>query len=539
MLLMYADGYLTLDELACEVYVSINTAAGYVREMRRTLERFGLSLAVKANLGYLVTGSELDKRRCLFEMLRTVPDSQAAARLGLAPRTWEAIIAAIDRFRDEHDIRMFNCSLRTVNIQTALAVARVKNGFPLDASTSQSEKSQFGGLEEFFDDLERAVGVRLGPPDRNYIAMHVFARSGTMLEAGAHAALARDIVRDILACVFDFYRIDLAGDRALVEGMGRHMESIISAKQLGMSQENPLLNTIKTRYILLWEMARTSVAVALAERPFSLTEEEIGYIALYLGSALERREAARAGKRCRIAVLTGNGAAEGTLLSAMLENNIGEEVQIAGIYPLNEAGSLDPRAADLAVATGAVPDSCPLPVVNICLPPRPGDWDAVRDFIRPGTKGVRQRIERYFEEGLFRRLRVSSKREALEELCDLVEGSGIAGAAFRDGVFERERRVSSALNGAVALPHPLVACCAVSKIAVGILEEPVAWDAERSVSIVLLLCLSEDNGDTASLFDALVPVMNDEGLLERLQQVSNLADFLELVCASAEVWEVV
>ena len=69
--MLYANTYLTQDALADEVFVSINTIINYLKTIRLILSKYQLTLQTKANLGYIVTGEEADKRRCIIDLITT------------------------------------------------------------------------------------------------------------------------------------------------------------------------------------------------------------------------------------------------------------------------------------------------------------------------------------------------------------------------------------------------------------------------------------------------------------------------------------
>ena len=529
--LLYSQDRLSLEDLSGEVYVSVNTMAGYIRTIRETLAGYKLALEAKTNLGYRVVGSELDKRKCLFDLLDRKSSTGIPGYASLESEELEAISEEVERFKQELGIRISDYSLRSINKHIALAISRIRAGFSLIASTKQAERSQLDLFDGLIDRLQARVGTPLPAPERNYIAINFAARSGTAFDTAEDVERASAIVTRILRCIVDSYRIDLTGDRQLFEGMRHHMQSIIASKRLGMSQDNPLLNTIKTRFMLPWEMAETAVAVALAHEPYTLTSDEIGYMALHLGAALERSggEAAK-----RVAILTESSVAEGKLLSAVLKNRLGNAISIVAARPINEAGELDGYGIDFAVSTAPVAAQVRFPVIVAQLPLKHEDWLSIDRHVEKEGPDPIATITGYFDESLFCRLRASSKAEVLDALCSRVEQAGIAEETFRSSVLEREERIPTAMNETVALPHPLVICCRQSRVAIGILEEPVRWSPEHNVRIVLMLALSDDQRDITTLYDTLVLVMNDQQLLDRLADAKTLVEFLDLVRTAVE-----
>lgn len=64
--------------------------------------------------------------------------------------------------------------------------------------------------------------------------------------------------------------------------------------------------------------------------------------------------------------------------------------------------------------------------------------------------------------------------------------------SFEQSVLERERRISTAMDGVIAIPHPMSICSSRSRIAVTILEKPIQWSEKDSAQIILMLSLSDD-----------------------------------------------
>ena len=102
---------------------------------------------------------------------------------------------------------------------------------------------------------------------------------------------------------------------------------------------------------------------------------------------------------------------------------------------------------------------------------------------------------------------------------------------FEESVLEREARVSTAMHG-VALPHPLKFYSTQSKIAVGILKEPVQWSEKDKapVQIVLLMGLADDaKKDIEKLYDTFVAIMHDGALQKLLLHAHSLSQFLHIL----------
>ncbi len=66
--LVAANDYMTLDEVADQLYLSRRTLQAEFREVRRTLEQFGLKLQTRPRYGVKVDGDEFQRRLCMLEL---------------------------------------------------------------------------------------------------------------------------------------------------------------------------------------------------------------------------------------------------------------------------------------------------------------------------------------------------------------------------------------------------------------------------------------------------------------------------------------
>lgn len=101
---------------------------------------------------------------------------------------------------------------------------------------------------------------------------------------------------------------------------------------------------------------------------------------------------------------------------------------------------------------------------------------------------------------------IASKAEAIKVLTDNleVEQRVVSGPDVEHAIWQREAIFSTALGFAIALPHCKSAAVANSSVSVLRLTEPLAWNDEVSVSLVIMLTVSEqEKGDHMKIFSRL------------------------------------
>lgn len=540
--LLYADDYISQDELAQSVYISSNTLAGYIRQIRQLLESHQLELTTKSNYGYLIQGSELNRRSCIFNLL--VADEpydlnpmtfSETERLFVGASVLESTTEAIKRFSFQRGIRFTDYNLHSLLVSVAIAVSRMKLGSYVETTDAPAQKRP-NGVDALFTILEEEFpGLTIPPSEQEHIIEQLLKRSSSFFSIDDDEEYARALTTKILDYAKEGYNLDLRDDTETFDGLTRHLQSVISAKRNGVTFENPLLNTIRTNYVLAWEIANTAVKTSLGDEPFLFEDDDIAYIALYIAMGIERKQAKSNVGAKRAIVVFDNGNVEGSFIAAQLETNFSGKLIITGISPANEVSRRDPSTYDFAISTIDLPTlTCPL--IKISFPLSKGDLAAIDHFLDAGELSRIDRISGYFDDSLFMRLDVEDKDEAIHVLCAKAQEQGITKEGFEESVFEREERISTAMSETVALPHPLKILCTESKVAVGILEHPVSWrsvqgneSAETRIRLVFLLCLSDDQPEVTTLFDIFVKLISDSELLDRLLETNSAREFLDVL----------
>ena len=112
----------------------------------------------------------------------------------------------------------------------------------------------------------------------------------------------------------------------------------------------------------------------------------------------------------------------------------------------------------------------------------------------------------------------------------LLKKSGNISDSFEKSVLERESKISTAMDGVLALPHPMTICSTKSQIAVAILEHPVKWSEKENAQIILMLSLADDKKKKIkALYDTFVAITNNPSLTNLLLCAESMLEFLQIL----------
>jgi mannitol/fructose-specific phosphotransferase system IIA component (Ntr-type) len=126
---------------------------------------------------------------------------------------------------------------------------------------------------------------------------------------------------------------------------------------------------------------------------------------------------------------------------------------------------------------------------------------------------------------------VSCRLELLRTLAPLtVNGSNCAGDRFLSAILAREQVASTAIGGAVAVPHARVAPLDACRMSLAVLPDGLSWDAPdgQPVRLVAMLAVrEEDHAEHLRVLATLATRLRDPVRLSAVLSASDAVEVLE------------
>lgn len=520
--LLESSDYRSYDELADIIYVGENTLQNYIRHIKDLLAAYDLALLVKAGTGVKVLGREDDRRRCfmdhvLVRNMRSYVKGFSDEEARMFPSVDLKALERIVRTHLEHsDIVPTDYGFKNILVHCALMVSRVMAGCPIEGGGDTETSSRVAlFLENTCHDLEREFSISIGQPERGYLLLHIL--SNTNLDrSGIDNQLFRGDVEALLDVVMENYGFDLRDDTELKRSLLQHLSSTFSSKDLKIVKKNPLLNTIRSSFPLAFEIALASTNKVFDTEPYTLSEDEVGYVALHLGAAIERRVPANRPLH-EIILVCGSGNSIARMLESRLDTFFGDRITIAKSISYREFKELnEDDFENVAFVVTTVPiEKCPRPRILVDFSLSAQDTETISRMLNSIEEHSESHIDSFFDRRLFCKLADPlGKGEVLETLCSMLHEQGYTDSQFLSSVLEREALSDTTMDPLFAIPHPLNPASTKTKVAVAVLDHPVDWSAgSKDVRIVFLLAVQAgDRANIEYLYDLLLDITNDRRL---------------------------
>lgn len=297
-----------LAPLAKELGVSITTLGTDLDELTEWLQDYGIELDRKRGVGVELYGTEEKIRKALVNfyliyfnneliesLILLANDQMEKERILFYLKT--SFLKVIDEVVYEK-IKNLNTKLAdsdyiTFLIHICISLQRIEKGFSLLEteidleSLKPSEEFQF--VKEISQEFYQYFSISLTDIE---IAFLVMVLRGSKVQKAEYtnydSVLVGRSIKKIIHHVSKQMNSDLTSDFSLFQGLLAHMEPSIFRIQKGLSSFNPLTDEIKKKYPLLFLTVSKSVAKEFKNLEFN--DDEIAYIVLHFGSALELRK---------------------------------------------------------------------------------------------------------------------------------------------------------------------------------------------------------------------------------------------------------
>lgn len=491
--------YIRMDDLCQRLYVSRNTLSADIRQVECMLEMYHLSLEKRPNYGIRITGSEMNRRRCIADCL-SWEDSPEWDHQGNLQVMRELADLTLEVIRSE-GLRISEVSLRSLLIYIRVAIHRIRKGWMIQIT--DGEKSNL--LEKVNElaiqtatklaaALSKWSGLELIQDEVLYLAVHIGSK--TSPDSNHHrdgnlviSSRIDSIVLQMLQTVYQTMGIDFRDNLELRMSLNQHLVPFDIRMSYGIPIQNPLLEQFKREYSFAYTVAASASIVLQRHYQNPIPEDEIGYIATLFALAIEKWDKPISKKNIVVVSASGRGSAQ--LFIYRYKQYFGkyiENMYACSIYALPDF-NFRRNDIDYVFTTMPLNVMVPVPVYEISMFP---DNDEISRYQRMFEYEANTYLHQFYSEALFLpHIRATSKEEVIKLMCEHAAKLRDIPEGFCDAVFQREAMGQTDFGNLVAIPHPQKLMTKDCFVVVGLLDKPVWW-GHNEVQAVFLVSLSEN-----------------------------------------------
>lgn len=364
----------SIDKLAELLCVSRGTLLGDLKSVQSFLEQRGLTYDSKRGLGVWAEGGEMAIRDTLIHIFafgtydfrdfssNDFKENQPGnlfSQYSVDIPVQDIATCFLD-FAEENKLSGNDLAMNRMIIALVVQLRRIREGkilcdlkkmsFLSDEGVSLERiaealarrlvvfSTKFQDVNEIQGMLKELMHSRIGTPQPTDL--------GGVLSANERAlGLAKEFIFDVQTWLGDSY-ID---DEELIYNLALHLQPAIERAWCGIIFSNPLLLEIQAQYQELFSICKNAAERITEKTGIAFSEDEVGYLTVHIGAAVERRKM-RHNKKLSVLLVCGNGIGMANLLELTLQNHL-SYIQIVKKISFYQLTDEDYEGIDLVIST--------------------------------------------------------------------------------------------------------------------------------------------------------------------------------------------
>ena len=494
---------ITTQRMADEFYLSTPTMLKVIKDCEEWLKPYHIRIVNERNRGYSLSYDESNYRIAIKDFImcdNNMEETKKNTQYFFSSIDIDLIKKAIIETENEWNYRFTDTSFYEILIYCCLAYQR-KDYSKLERIRAEDEEileryNEYPFTIAIFKKLHEKLHVIFSNEDVMFLATQILCSKfigvnhsdDVISNISKYDQKILDFIDEMLVIIGNILEADLSHDQKLRESLIFHLRPTIFRLRYGSPQSNSLVNFIKTEYKSVFRAA-WSISI-MFEKYFGLqiTEDELGYIVLYIQSSLERRN------QCYHAVLLAESNLGHAQLLIERIHKMVPEIKDLKVISHHDFKLHEQKDADIIITSQELNERDSRVVVISNLLTESG-INALRSFINHLNYRTTQ-DENPFEpicfqlfspELIFVGEHFNCKDEVLKHMCDRMESKGYVTHRFFDTVMEREKATTTSIGNQVALPHGAMGEVNESHVAIAVLDQPLAWDDEEEADVIFLL----------------------------------------------------
>lgn len=383
-----------LSNLASIFDVSEGTISRDLDIIEEKLKRHHLKLIRRQGYGIEIEGREEDVRKAIIEVVhqqlalqnetlfeRCHQDivqyfqNQESGILGLLNQeTVYNVIDVLEHSSTQIVSKITEHSYIGLVIHLTIAVERIRAGDAVlsNLNLTYDDDALVSVAKIIISDIESRFNVTFPEAEVGYVLMHLKGTRPRNSSQLSQEQLMSNyecmlMVESLVSRFSNIMDEDFRDDESLMTGLLAHLKPTLNRLDYGLEIRNPLLEEIKTQYGELFKIVKETTDILYLENNLKLSDDEIGYLTLHFGAAIERMKLNdTVNKSVNIGVVCASGIGISALLASRIKSTFMDADEVIALS-VDDVINKSYHNIDLLVSTLEIESDIPIVNVNSLL----------------------------------------------------------------------------------------------------------------------------------------------------------------------------
>ncbi|GAA0343564.1 BglG family transcription antiterminator [Oceanobacillus oncorhynchi subsp. oncorhynchi] len=535
-----------LFELSEKLFISESTLKNDIQELKQSLPSQTLRITIKGDLVKL-EGSEHSKRKYMVDLLYDEGNSvydelKSSIEQMIEDISLDEIKNIIRSTLSNLNIFINQYSLNNIVLHFAISMERIRQGYILtendqDILKENLDKQELTLTNEITKGLAEKYNVHFPESEIYKLALQFVGlydkslienNNEQQVEAYVDSTIL-SVLRDVLRRAEDIYLIDFE-DNDFINKLAIHLQGLFYRSQFQKFNRNSNLLDIKISYPIIYDISVYIASLIQEKIDITFNEDEISFIALHIGSLLEKEKAIDK-NYIRILLIANDYHGIRDQITKKIKNRLGSSVQIQSVSDYNDNQFFH---YDLLVTTDR--KVATTYEGSVFIKPFLTDRDLIKIEKRVDVKKKQHQkdlidklIKRFFSESLyFNQIDPSGLMvsDIIKHMNQMMIAERYVDENFYYSVQRREKMSPTSFPSGIAVPHSVELDALKSGISILTLQEPIIWSNQEIKVVALVAINKKESKKFNKFFELFIEIVSESYNVEQLRKSENCDEYI-------------
>lgn len=216
---------------------------------------------------------------------------------------------------------------------------------------------------------------------------------------------------------------DFRMDNSLFESFISHLKSLIFRLKYNIISKNPVLDTIISNYRNEFKLVKESTSFIKEKFDYILSDDEIGYIVMYIEATIEKNRKSESIKRKNVLIACSAGFATGRLLEAKIKARFDVNVVgVTSIHNINRSLVDNENKIDYIISPVDINENYNIPIIKVSSILTEDDIERLKNKLElKKDKGKLDEKDKTLSTIEYENNKEINKKINIEEIINLIE----------------------------------------------------------------------------------------------------------------------
>lgn len=535
--LVLAENGVDIFDLSDDLFVSVPTIEKDLIICRKFIKSYDLYIE-RAKDYLFLKGKEIDKRK-IMRLIYTKEYNTTFYNIIDLEKTFgyelQDFKKQLLQIIQGHDYDINEYTLGNIIYHIVVSIERIQDNQYIHYH-DYSFKEKFISIKivhEIQHLIESYFQVQMNENELYYLQALISSKTtNTIAEIENHAPSRYiDLVNRIIKKVNESYLISLDDDEFKTK-FALHVQNMVIRASNNFSFENPLTQSIKSSSPLIYDLSVYIANLLSEEMNIRLSEDEITYIALHVGSCLELKQ--KNNDSINVILICPAYNNLHLVIQEKLERYFANQLVITKVVTRIDK-EISEVQGDLIISTVTIPFDLDIKEVLINTFMDADDILKIQTQVNKikhekKQQQMKQNLISLFDKRLFiiRNEAFKDEFEVIHFITSKMTSLQLVKPNFAQDVIKRENLSSTAFNNIVAVPHSINMDALQTAIAVLITKQPIQWAGSSNIKIVSLIAMNyKERNIYRDIYDEYIKILSNPENVNKLAISKSYEEFID------------